>query len=71
MAKQFWRDESGAVVIDWVALSAGILVVGITLIYAIYTNGVGSLTKSLNSALKSIDSSVSTGTAPDQSQFGN
>ena len=47
----FLRDESGAVTIDWVALTAGILLLGITLVYAIFNNGVGSLATNINSNL--------------------
>ena len=47
----FLRDETGAVTIDWVALTAGILLLGITLVYSIFNNGVGSLATNINSSL--------------------
>ena len=65
----FLRDESGAVTIDWVALTAGILLLGITLVYAIFNNGVGSLAGNINSNLTAAGTNVSTGDAPDQSTF--
>ena len=65
----FLRDESGAVTIDWVALTAGILLLGITLVYAIFNNGVGSLASNINSNLTAAGSNVSTGTAPSQGTF--
>jgi len=69
MFTKFLRDESGAVTIDWVALTAGILLLGITLVYAIFNNGVGDLAKSINSNLASAGDNVKTGAAPNQSTF--
>ena len=69
MLGKFWKDTSGAVTIDWVALAAGVLLVGITVIYALYTDGVGALTKSLNSAMISVDAGIDTGDSPDQSTY--
>ena len=71
MFTKFLRDESGAVTIDWVALTAGILLLGITLVYAIFNNGVGNLAKNINSNLKEAGANVSTGTAPGPSSFTN
>ncbi|MEM7058171.1 MAG: hypothetical protein AAF557_11320 [Pseudomonadota bacterium] len=71
MPKKFLNDTSGAVTIDWVALAAGVLLVGITVIYSIYTNGIGDLTSSLNSAMKSIDAGINTGAVPSQDTFSN
>lgn len=69
MVKKFWDDTSGAVTIDWVALAAGVLVVGITVVYALYTDGIGALTKSLNSAMASVDAGIDTGDTPGQPTF--
>ena len=65
----FLRDESGAVTIDWVALTAGILLLGITLVYAIFNNGVGSLATNINSNLSAAGANVSTGNPPSQGTF--
>ena len=46
---KFLRDDAGAVTIDWVAISAGVLVVGIMTVYAIYNNGVSDLVVNVNS----------------------
>ncbi|MEM9059871.1 MAG: hypothetical protein AAGD13_05365 [Pseudomonadota bacterium] len=52
MTKQrFLRDESGAVTIDWVGLSAGILLLGIAVVYGIFTAGVPRVTGQINSEL--------------------
>jgi len=69
MFTKFLRDESGAVTIDWVALTAGILLLGITLVYAIFNNGVGDLASNINSNLASAADNVVTGAAPNQSTF--
>lgn len=36
-------DESGAVTIDWVSLTAGVLLAGMATIFTIYGNGVDAL----------------------------
>jgi len=45
------RDESGAVTVDWVALTAGILLLGIAVVYAIFSEGVAPLTNAIEAAL--------------------
>lgn len=45
----FMSDESGAVTIDWVTLTAGVLLVGIMAVYAIYQNGVSTLVSNVKS----------------------
>ncbi len=60
---EFFRDDTGAVTIDWVALTSGILVLGIIVVYAIYNNGVVTLVGGINDTLDNI-SAVDTGIAP-------
>lgn len=67
--QKFLNDKSGAVTIDWVALSAAVLMVGIAALYAIYTNDFADLVKSVNSAMDTVGVGVSTGSAPGQSTF--
>ncbi|MEM9369577.1 MAG: hypothetical protein AAGA26_00335 [Pseudomonadota bacterium] len=62
--KAFVRDEAGAVTIDWVALTAGILLLAIALVYGIFNQGVDPLVDSINSALSGAASDISTGTPP-------
>ena len=61
--------------IDWVALTAGILLLGIMVVYAIFNGGVSSLVSSINDTLRTAalgdgsDSGTSTdrtGNASDQ-----
>ena len=66
---KFLKDESGAVTIDWVALTAGILLLGIAVVYAIFNNGVNPLISSINSNL-STAVTVNVGTAPDPNNGG-
>ena len=63
----FLSDDAGAVTIDWVALTAGILLLGIMVVYAIFNNGVASLVSNVNSTLSSITTDITTGAAPTQS----
>ena len=60
----FLRDDAGAVTIDWVALTAGILLLGIAVVYAIFRNGVSSVVNDINSALRSGIVSVNVGSDP-------
>lgn len=59
----FGRDRRGAVTIDWVALTAGILLLGIMVVYAIFNEGVSGLVGSINSELQ-ITIDVDEGSAP-------
>ena len=60
----FLRDDAGAVTIDWVALTAGILLLGIMVVYAIFNNGVSSLVDKINTTLSAATTGVSTGATP-------
>lgn len=60
----FLRDEDGAVTIDWVALTAGILLLGIAVVYAIFRNGVAPLVDTIEANLSTAGSGVTTGAAP-------
>ena len=62
---KFLSDDAGAVTIDWVALTAGILLLGIMVVYAIFNNGVASLVSNVNSTLSGITTNVDVGPAPD------
>ncbi|MGR3717936.1 MAG: hypothetical protein ACU0B1_14455 [Thermohalobaculum sp.] len=56
---KFLSDDAGAVTIDWVALTAGILLLGIMVVYAIFNNGVSTLVANVNSTLSGVSSEVS------------
>jgi hypothetical protein len=47
----FVADDAGAVTIDWVALTAGILLLAIAVMFAIHNNGVSHLVSDINSTL--------------------
>ena len=51
MFTNFLRDESGAVTIDWVALTAGILLLGIAVVMGVFNSGVQPLVSSINTNL--------------------
>jgi hypothetical protein len=59
---KFLSDDAGAVTIDWVALTAGILLLGIMVVYAIFNNGVSVLVGNVNSTLEGVSSNVNVGT---------
>jgi Flp pilus assembly pilin Flp len=68
MYSRFLRDDSGAVTVDWVPLTAGVLLVGIIVVYAIFNTGVDSLVDDTNSTMTSIMIDVDPGTAAPQNQ---
>ena len=61
---RFLRDDVGAVTIDWVALTSGILLLGIMVVYAIFNGGVSSLVASINNTLTTVNTNVDVGQAP-------
>ena len=62
---KFLRDDAGAVTIDWVALTAGILLLGIAVVYGIFNGGVTSLVNDINTNLTSaLTTTPDIGTVP-------
>ncbi len=51
LLRGFHSDDAGAIAIDWVALTAGILLLGLMVVYAVFNGGVASLVSSVNSTL--------------------
>ncbi len=62
---KFLSDDAGAVTIDWVALTAGILLLGIMVVYAIFNNGVSNLVGKVNSTLSNVTTAIDVGDEPD------
>ena len=55
---EFFSDDAGAVTIDWITLTAGILLLGILVVYAIYNGGLSNLTPNVNSTLAGAPANV-------------
>ena len=64
MMYQFIKDESGAVTVDWTAVTAGILLLAIGLIYGIFNSGVATASKSINSTLVTTGDAINYNPAP-------
>ena len=64
MAKftEFFSDDAGAITIDWLVLTAGILLLSIMILYTIFNNGVSTMTSNLNPALSGEGATVVIGT---------
>jgi Flp pilus assembly pilin Flp len=58
------KNESGAVTVDWVALTAGIIVVGLGIVWYIMGEGVDVLAGKIVEGLVEIDPTTTTGTPP-------
>ena len=56
--KNFLNDEAGAVTIDWVALTAGILLLGIAIVTFIFSRGVDPLVGQINTKLQGATTST-------------
>jgi Flp pilus assembly pilin Flp len=54
LVKQFLKDESGAVTVDWVVLTAAIVGLGIAVIAAIATS-IGTVTQATDFDLRQAD----------------
>ena len=61
---RFIGDESGALTIDWVALSAGILLAGLVAVFAIYLNGASPAVVDMNTTLSGLNSDINPGSPP-------
>ncbi|MEM7525293.1 MAG: hypothetical protein AAF360_16380 [Pseudomonadota bacterium] len=65
--RSFAADKSGAVTVDWVALTAAVVVIGIGLAYAVFGTGddgvsglVTNLTAELGQASSNLENAVAT-----------
>jgi hypothetical protein len=50
---KFLCDDTGAVTIDWAAMTSGLLLLGIVVVYAVFDHGASSLVADLNNTLAS------------------
>ncbi len=46
--KKFLKNEVGAVTVDWIALTAAILLLGMIVIYSVFNNSADSMTDLFN-----------------------
>lgn len=49
--RRFLRDDTGAINVDWVTLTAGVIVVGIVVVFAVYNAGVAPLVVEVNASV--------------------
>ncbi|MEM7269450.1 MAG: hypothetical protein AAF401_09370 [Pseudomonadota bacterium] len=60
--RRFGTDRSGAVTVDWVALTAAVVIVGIGIVYAVFGSGgdgVNGLVTNLTGELGTASSNIS------------
>ncbi len=65
----FCANERGAVTIDWVGLAAGILLLGMTLVYAIFNNGAATTVDNVNTAMEAAGRVIDVHPRPGPSTF--
>ncbi len=61
----FLRDDSGAITIDWTAVTSGILLLGIMVVYSVFNGGVAPLVDGIAHTLAAVNTDIDTGPAPD------
>ena len=59
---EFFGDDAGAVTIDWLFLTAGIMLMGVLVVYAILNNGVSTMVSNTNPTLAGESTNVVLGT---------
>ncbi|MEM1346323.1 MAG: hypothetical protein AAGI34_17305 [Pseudomonadota bacterium] len=52
---KFAQDETGSAALDWVALAAGIVILGLAVVYGVFQSSVSQLTRSINEDLIEIE----------------
>ncbi|MGB0507630.1 MAG: hypothetical protein ACPGGK_15685 [Pikeienuella sp.] len=61
-ARGFAKDTSGAITVDWVALTAAVVIVGIGIVYTVYgtdsSSGVNGLMTSVNTEVGTASSNI-------------
>jgi Flp pilus assembly pilin Flp len=62
--RRFGENESGAVTVDWVALTAGVIVVGLAIVWYIMDQGVDVLAGKIVTGLAQVDPTTTTGNPP-------
>ena len=62
--RRFADNESGAVTVDWVALTAGVIVVGLAIVYYIMGDGVEGLADKIVLGLQAVDPTAPSYPAP-------
>lgn len=53
----FRSDDRGSAAIDWVALAAGVLLLGVVVVYSLFSVGVSDVTSSIDEAMHEADCS--------------
>lgn len=67
----FLSDDAGAITVDWVSITAGILLLGVMVIYAIFNSGgVDNLVSNSNATLGGSGPTVTVGGLPTYADAG-
>lgn len=69
--RRFLRDETGAINVDWVTLTAGVIVVGIVIVFAVYKAGVAPLVVEVNASVLADLDAPEKGKGVDCNTFGS
>jgi len=53
-ASGFWRAQTGAVTVDWIGLASAIILLGLVVVYSIYSNSAASLLVRIDDTLTDV-----------------
>ena len=62
--ERFIRDESGVVTVDWVALTGGLVMLGLAVVYSIFGTGAEPLVLTVSETLASHSTDVTIPSTP-------
>lgn len=69
MVWNFLHSERGAVTVDWVFLTGGILMLGIAVVFGVFNMGVEAMATSINAEMLNAAIEKEIGSAPGQQRF--
>ena len=58
MLADFLQDDTGAISVDWVALTGGVLLLGLAVLFAVFSNGAAVAVASVNDTLRSTETNL-------------
>lgn len=61
---RYLQEEDGGPTVDWVTVTAGVLLLGMAVVYGVFNDGVSDLMAAINTELEGPVGSVAIGDAP-------
>lgn len=68
---RFLDDQRGAITMDWVTITAGLALLGVAVVFAVYGNGLYQPVDRVNKGLKDYDADMAFGHVPEEWRGGS